>query len=198
MLNRSLFEDMVDVHWVVRNPERAVQRLNEHRRYSQALRLDVARVFPEYFGDSLPELRPPMEDDERGRLAGIFGKHGERSWTGLSLHARFKDIESCWPDETARRQARFFHSWVHRTNNETLHPSSYSLGTLGGPTLINESLQYRLSSTEQLMGPALFCAFWTYVQTVTMVFATFELDVQEEFAAKVVEPGLAALTASQT
>jgi hypothetical protein len=48
MLNRSLFEDMVDARWVSLNPDLAVERLRKHDRYSHALRLDVANRFPEY------------------------------------------------------------------------------------------------------------------------------------------------------
>ncbi len=73
MLNRSLFEDMVDAHWVSLHPDLAVQRLREHHRYSNRLKLDVAHGFPEYFGSDLPDQDPPMDAAERQHLAGIFG-----------------------------------------------------------------------------------------------------------------------------
>lgn len=99
MLNRSLFEDMVDAYWVSLNRELAVERLGQHHRYSNRLKLDVAQGFPAYFGADVPELKPPIDDDERGKLAALFGTYGERSWTGLNLHARFAAIETCWADE---------------------------------------------------------------------------------------------------
>jgi hypothetical protein len=191
MLNRSLFEDMVDAHWISLHPDLAVERLREHHRYSNALRLDVAQRFPEYVPNSLPQLEPPMTEEERKRLAGRFGTYGEKSWTGRSLHARWQDIEHCWSDETAKRQARFFYSWIHRTNNETLHLSSYSLANLGSPKLIADGLHFKLGSTEHLLGPALFCAFWTYLQTVSLLFERFELNGWQELDAAVVQPALA-------
>jgi hypothetical protein len=196
MLNRSLFEDMVDAHWISLNPELAVERLRDHQRYSHALRLDVAKRFPEYFGGSLPQLEPPMDASERKRLSGLFGRYGEKSWTGFNLHARWKAIEGCWTNGTATRQARFFWLWIHRTNNETLHLSSYSLANLGSPKLIDGDLHFQLGSTEHLLGPALFCAFWTYLQTVSLLFERFELKVCDELDATVVQPTFAALASA--
>ena len=71
MLNRSLFEDMVDARWVSLNPDLAVERLRQHERYSQALRLDVEQRFPEYLPGSLKEFDPPMSDDQRKQLRGL-------------------------------------------------------------------------------------------------------------------------------
>jgi hypothetical protein len=196
MLNRSLFEDMVDAHWVSLNPELAFERLSQHHRYSQRLRLDVASRFPHYFGSDLPEMKPPMDEDEHKKLAKLFGDFGERSWTGLNIHTRFEAIQGCWTNEVARRQARFMYLWVQRENNETLHLSSYSLASIGGPTLKDNALHFRIGSTEHLLGPALLWAFWTYSQTVTLVFDTFELGVTAELQDQVVEPGLIALVSS--
>lgn len=187
-----LFEDMVDAHWIALNPATAIERLRQHHRYSQALRLDVARQFPEYFGEELPDLDPPMTEDERKELVGHFGKWGDGSWTGLGSHVRWRAIESAWTSELAQRQARFFRLWIQRTNNETLHVSAYSLANIGSPKFIDGALHFQLGSTEKLLGPALFCAFWTYVQTVWLVLDRFELELNST----VVEPGLAALAAA--
>jgi hypothetical protein len=196
MLNRSLFEDMVDAHWVSLNPELAFERLVQHHRYSQRLRLDVASRFPHYFGTDLPEMKPLMDEAERKRLARLFGDFGERSWTGLNIHARFEAIEGCWTNEVARRQARFMYLWVQRENNETLHLSAHSLAGIGKPTLKDDALHFRIGSTEELLGPALLWAFWTYAQTVTLVFDIFELGVSVALREQVVEPGLIALASS--
>jgi Family of unknown function (DUF5677) len=198
MLNRSLFEDMVDAHWVSLNRELAVERLHQHHRYSNRLKLDIAEGFPEYFGDELPDLSPSMDETQRRQLKSIFGTYGERSWTGLSLHARFAAIEQCWTDETARRQARFFHLWIHRENNETLHPSAYSLANVGSPASGGENeLHFMTGSTEHLLGHALLCAYWTYVQTVTLVFQSFGLERLREFEKSVIEPGFKAVASAQ-
>lgn len=112
MLNRSLFEDMVDARWISLNPNLAVERLRQHERFSQTLRLDVAGRFPEYLKGVLKELDPPMTDAERKLLEALFGDFGERSWTGLSLYTRFKAIDSTWGEGLERRQADFMRAWV--------------------------------------------------------------------------------------
>jgi hypothetical protein len=88
----------------------------------------------------------------------------------------------------AQRQARFVYLWVQRENNETLHLSSYSLAGVGGPMLKDNALHFRIGSTEQLLGPALLWAFWTYGQTVTLVFDVFELGVSTALEEQVAEP----------
>jgi hypothetical protein len=124
MLNRTLFEDMVDARWVSLNPDLAVERLRQHDRYSHALRLDVANRFPEYTQGVLTELDPPMSDAERTQSIELFGCYGDGSWTGVSLFDRFREVEQTWPEGLARRQADFMRAWVHRLNNETLHLSA--------------------------------------------------------------------------
>ena len=62
----------------------------------------------------------------------------------------------------------------HRENNETLHLSAYSLASIGSPTAVGDTeLHFRTGSTEQLLGPSLFCAFWTYAQTSWLVLQSF-------------------------
>ena len=128
MLNRSLFEDMVDARWVSLNPNLAVERLSQHDRYSQVLRLDVAARFPEYVQDVLKQLDPPMSHEERTESTGLFGRYGDGPWTGVSLYDRFKDVESTWAEGLARRQADFIRAWVHRLNNETPSPERLLAG----------------------------------------------------------------------
>lgn len=192
MLNRSLFEDMVDARWVSLNPDLAVERLRQHERYSQALRLDVEQRFPEYLQGSLKEFDPPMSDDERKQLRGLFGAYGEGSWTGLSLYARLEAIEAPGSETLARHQADFVRAWVHRQNNETLQLSSFSLANLGSPESIGGQLLRRLGSTERFLTDVLWCAFWTYAQIVWFVFDTFGLRVKDELDAAVVQPAFAA------
>ena len=92
----------------------------------------------------------------------------------------------------ARHQADFVRAWVHRQNNETLHLSSFSLANLGSPESIGGELQFRLGSTERFLTDVLWCAFWTYAQTVWFVFDTFGLRVKDELDAAVVQPAFAA------
>jgi hypothetical protein len=194
MLNRSLWEDMVDARWVSLNPELADERLRQHHRYSEQLRLDTAKRFEDFFGEDIAdkELDPPMDDVERGALRKHFGRWGTGSWTGRDLHERFREILPTWQDTRQRRQAEFVFAWLHQLNNETLHPTAYSLGKLGGPSSIGNELHFRLGSTQHLLKEVLWFAFWTYTQTVALLFEFFELDGWEEIHREVVVPGLGA------
>lgn len=45
-------------------------------------------------------------------------------------------------------------------------------------------------STEHLLGPILFCAFWVYAQTVWLVFESLGLKDPDAFGETVIERGL--------
>jgi hypothetical protein len=193
MLNRSLFEDMVDARWVSLHSGLALQRLHEHERYSHALRLDVAKRFPGYLPQgTLKELDPPMSEQERKESKKHFGRFGDGPWTGEGSYGRFKAIETTWPEGLARRRSDFFRAWLHRLNNETLHLSAYSLARVGGPQLVGNELHFRLGSTEAYLTQTLWCAFWTYWQTASFVFEHFGLQqVAKELDKSVVALALA-------
>jgi Family of unknown function (DUF5677) len=133
MLNRSLFEDMVDIHWVHLNEELAVDRLEQHDKWSRFLRAEVQRSFPDWF-DGHRAQPPKLTNKEKQDLRKLFGGKGEKSWTGVPrLKDRLDSVLTCWPNADSRRELQFHHSWVHKTNNETLHLSAFSIARLVAP-----------------------------------------------------------------
>ena len=59
MLNRSLFEDMIDAHWVATHPETAEQCYRDHYQHSRMLLADAVAKYPDYYPDiELPEFGP--------------------------------------------------------------------------------------------------------------------------------------------
>jgi hypothetical protein len=170
MLTRSLFEDMVDAHWVSLNEELAVERLEQHDLYSRLLRADTQRRFPEMFeGRKPPAIK--VSNEQRQLLRTLFGKHGSNSWTGIqSTDARLNSVLSCWQTETDRREVQFWAAWVVKMSNETLHTSAFSIGRLGAPT-VNErdNLEWRFGSTSEWLTEALHAAWWTYIQSIGLI-----------------------------
>jgi hypothetical protein len=190
MLVRSLFEDMVDAHWIALSRELAVERVEQHQRDSQERRLATARKFPERFPAPLRELEPPMTDEERTELKKLF-RNGTGSWTGLTSTQRWKAISGFFEEGAEMEQAEFINAWLHKTNHETLHLSSHSLRA-GGPTPTSEGLVFRTGATLEQLGVALFCAFWTYAQILRLVANEFQLQHWKSVYAEAVEPGYAA------
>jgi hypothetical protein len=66
MLERSLFEDMVDAHWVTTEPELAETRFDEHLRHGAILFGDAARHHPGWL--CCKRLR--VESDCQAKLGG--------------------------------------------------------------------------------------------------------------------------------
>jgi len=173
MLNRSLFEDMVDAHWINAHPEDAAAQYADHHEHGRMLLADAVATFPNLLGEvNLPEF----DQEERERLDGVFGKFGQRSWTRLNLHERVEAIGDQWTTEDDREVLRFMHLLAHRENNQTLHVSAQSLhaaAELDG----NGRPVFLLGPRTRMVYRALFGAYWTFSQTATLVVDRFGLPM---------------------
>lgn len=173
MLCRSLWEDMVDAHWVADNPALAVDRLELHHRFSRYLRAQTQRTFKKLFEGRDP---PPQKVSakELTEMRKLFGKYGTRSWTGVSGQKRLTSIIHHWKTDDDREAAEFMGAWVLKLLNETIHPTALSIGRMGSP-VVNKAgnFEYRFGSTPDWLTHALHAALWTYAQTVGLVLELY-------------------------
>jgi Family of unknown function (DUF5677) len=125
MLNRSLFEDMVDGHWIVTDPDTAEARYPDHHDHGRMLLADTVASFPDMYPDvALPEF----SDEERKHLNKMFGDYGQKPWSGLSLHERVKLIQHHWTTEIDREGLRFHQDWPPRRTAPLASVLSHALG----------------------------------------------------------------------
>jgi hypothetical protein len=178
MLGRSLFEDMVDAHWVSLHPELSVERYEQQITHNSMVLAERVAKHPNIY----PDIELPIHDeDERKRLNAIFGRYGDRSWTGLSLHERTTAIESCWKDEEGRGHFLFIRDIAHRLNNQLLHAGAYSLNqTLRRQD--GESLSYKLGPSNDHIDQVVFNVYWIFLQTASLMVEHFELDTLDALA----------------
>lgn len=176
MLTRSLYEDMVDAHWISRNRDDAVQLFADHRRYSLDHKAAIVERYPEHFDHWDVEL-PRLTDDGRTRLRPVFGKHCSTSWTGLSLPRRVNEILPCWKPGADRRQVMFIFEWVLPHVNETLHTSSASISAMieetGDPSA---PLAFEIGASDESLPRVLFFAYWSYWQMLSLIMDEFGLS----------------------
>lgn len=173
MLNRSLFEDMIDAHWITVKPELAVQRIGEHHLHGQMLLADAARA-----EELMPAHEIPSFDaTRRAELDETFGQYGEKSWTALGTYSRVMDVEHLWDDQ-GRKDLHTHRRLVHRESNQLLHLSAFSMsGQIRERT--EDTLTLALGPSDQYVEKALFAAFWTYGQLTSVVRDTFGFDDDE-------------------
>jgi hypothetical protein len=186
MLNRSLFEDMIDVHWVATDPEAATQRYEDHHEHGRMLLADAVANYPDYYDDI--EV-PDFEAEERERLDTLYGKWGSRSWSSINLHERVGLVEHHWKDEAGRRTLHFFHDIAHRENNQMLHVSSAGLNANVEVSSGGDHLALRVGPRLDMLDRALFGSFWIFDNTLGLIIDYFEIEVgdrtrKEVFAAK--------------
>lgn len=179
MLNRSIFEDMVDLHWISENPDPAIERYEQHLHHGQMVLADALRAHPDFMpAEDLPEY----ERNERRPLDRLFGPFGHKSWTGVNLHDRVAAVEHLWGDDQARRQLRFFRDIVHRENNQLLHVSAHALNQMvrrSGPE--EGGIAFKLGPGDEYLARALLGAFWIYSQSVGLILEHFEFAEREAF-----------------
>ena len=117
MLTRSLFEDMVDLHWASARSDVAAGRFQRHMRLSWLARAEDVRPLT------------PVESNELAKLRKEFGMPPIRGWTKRSVRQRVDDIAEMWPGETDALLEH--HRLAHRHSNEVLH---------GSPSHLNDSV----------------------------------------------------------
>ncbi|MFN8161718.1 MAG: DUF5677 domain-containing protein [Solirubrobacterales bacterium] len=179
MLNRSLFEDMVDLHWIADNPETAIEHYDQHNRHGEMLLADALRKHPEFMPAG--EL-PAVHSEERARLDKLFGQYGHRSWTTTTLYDRVESIEHWWGQRDDVRHLQFFRDVVHRDNNQLLHVSAHSLNQMvrrSGPDA--GGLALKLGPGDEYLDRALFSSFWIYAQSVGLLLEHFEFAEHHDF-----------------
>jgi Family of unknown function (DUF5677) len=173
MLNRSLFEDMIDAHWVTVEPALAVERMRDHHLHGRMLLADAARS---QHGFVPHDEIPTFHEAERTRLDGMFGPNGSRSWTTVGLHERVAAVAHIWGE---RADSLDFHRRiVHRDNNQQLHLSGQAIGEVivsSGP----DGLAVKVGPGPEYIGRALAAAFWTFAEMVGLIVDQFEIPAED-------------------
>jgi hypothetical protein len=134
MLNRTLFEDFLDIHWVAENPEIAPDRAEEHDRLIALAEHDIETKFG--------RTGRQLTDAERTELNQLIEAYGgpERafraSWTRSPFRGRFALVQARWEEESdARYYLDYIYEVIQRQNNLLLHssPTGYRQTIFSGP-----------------------------------------------------------------
>lgn len=167
MLARSLFEDMIIAHWVLQNPEAAVERLKKHERHYKGLWREhfEERGMPLGPFEEIPEFTP----EEREDLEKLFGARGDRRWTGLSPREMIKAIEQSWGDKFERQLLRHMHDVHLRHANMSLHATAESLKKPKPSDDDPDLLLYDSAPSENDVLIALLEAFWCYANLFRII-----------------------------
>lgn len=175
MLNRSLFEDMVDAHWTVTDPDTARTRYEDHLENTRMVTADNVAKYPREYSN-LPV--PEFTEAERKRLVKLYGRYGGGSWTGFGLHERVGLIEHHWTNEESRYWLRHYRDFAQRENNETLHVSSKSLNAVVR-SRDDGGLTFLVGPRMDLLDRAVLGTFWTLAQTMGLVIDHFGIEITD-------------------
>jgi hypothetical protein len=122
MLNRSLFEDVLDIHWAAANPDIAAERAEEHERFmalaEHKLETDHGRS------------ERPLTESEEAELAALIAVYGgvPRAFTADWHRAPFEEcfdlVRDRWSEYQDTEQGlRYIYDVMQRRNNLMLHPT---------------------------------------------------------------------------
>ena len=120
MLNRSLLEDVLDVHWVAANPDAAPTMADRHERLAALAErksfLDAGR------------RGVPLTPEEEAELAELMREYSNlsRSWNLASTTERRDLVSERW-GRAASQQLDFVYDVIQKQNNVLLHgsPTAY-------------------------------------------------------------------------
>jgi SEC-C motif len=133
MINRSLLEDVLDVHWVAANPDEAPELADQHERLFQ---LGERATFERFGRDTTP--LDAGERDELARLLKLYDGF-RRSWTLTSEPDRIALIKPRWEEPEAAGYIDQTYQVIQRQNNALLHssPTAFSLAMKPGRAGLN-------------------------------------------------------------
>jgi hypothetical protein len=179
MLDRSLFEGMAVAHWVNAHRRRAVWLFTRHERFSRFLWHQTLDALGWLDGGDDRKSWPSVGPKQRKELEKLFGRYGTNSWWRMTVPKLLEDTEDQW-DAQGRKNLWEYHNVVYRLSNQVLHSTATSVsGTFIGQT--SDALTMTAGPSNQLVGPALYAAHWTYGQTYTLLIDVFKLPSGEAF-----------------
>jgi hypothetical protein len=130
MINRSLFEDVLDVHWVAANPDEAPRLADDHERL---IELGERAMFTRFGREGVEAL----DDEERRDLKVLVDRYDgfRRSWTLANDQTRIALIKERWENEAeAAGYVDQTYELIQRQNNTLLHssPTALSIAMMPG------------------------------------------------------------------
>ncbi|MCW3001918.1 MAG: hypothetical protein JWQ20_1216 [Conexibacter sp.] len=190
MLNRSLFEDLVDLGWCALNGDVAVQWLEDHHTHNRMLLADAA-ASEEAYGNAMDV--PAFDPDERRRLDRKFGRYGEKPWNGKNINQKARDIEALFTEPADLENLRFFRVIVHKDNNGLLHMGASAVDqmALGRDA---EWLHMRIGPSTAHLDQALVGAYWIFLQMTRIIVEHFEFPESAQRRLAKVQAGLGAMS----
>jgi hypothetical protein len=161
---RSLFETMLDQHWVANNPRLAAPRWTEHSAFWQK---DLERKAAVSAGRDLPKFSDE-EAREQKRLRQEYGK----SFTGLSTGEKVAlleraDLRYGIPERHVAELRRLADVVLHEANLR-MHTSAYAEDAVA--MMVASPLRmFELGAAVDLVPRALHLASWTYLRSVHLL-----------------------------
>jgi hypothetical protein len=124
MLNRSLLDDVLDIHWTAEHPDEATERADQHDR--------LIALAEHELEDKFDRADRSLTDGERAELdklmklyAGERGKSFDRAWHRTDFNECFALVKRRWDTEPDTASALdYIYEVIQRRNNLLLHGSS--------------------------------------------------------------------------
>lgn len=176
MLQRSLFEDLVDIYWASESHTvDVVDLFTAHEEHEDMLLTEAMSKHPEIFDVS---KLPTFSEARREQLDKMFGDYGDKPWSRLNIHKRVQSIERHWPEGEDRDWLNFFRRVIHRLNNSALHVTSYALSAIRRNE-DDETIAFSIGPTGQAVDGALWNSSWMYTQIVRLALRHFDFPQED-------------------
>lgn len=167
MLDRSLIENALVIHWADRNRAEALRLMALHARnvdhgwraVFEARDLDLGTL----------ASVDPLTECERREIQASFGRYGNRSWTGLSTYELYRDVRESWVDDNEMALLDHVFAVNLRYANLRLHSSVASMvfpDTTSGTTEL-----YEAGESSEDISVALLLSFWAFAHALRAILA---------------------------
>lgn len=174
MLNRSLFEDVLDIHWTAEHPSEAPARADQHDQLIALAEHDLEDKFKRAERSLTAEERDQL--DELTKLYGKGGKPFMQPWHRANSDERSALVKKRWEGEPeAAAHLDYIYKVIQRRNNLLLHssPTAYRQTVTTGPDGRN---QLNRIGPDRLWPEALQHGAGGYYMVLRVLAQEFDLD----------------------
>jgi hypothetical protein len=187
ILGRTLFEDMIDAHWVSTDPVEAVRRFDDASLIARKLNQDRVEPYREHVEDLLPpeSIESTLTEEEASRLNTLLRRHRHGSWTRLGLRRRIDDVAHMFGDGADRNLLMMFADLGEGLASDFVHgsvQSVYSQLDLDGLRR-GDGINFHVGPSSRYVRPGALLCGWSFAHLLSAVFDHLEVGGRDELEA---------------
>ncbi|WP_445150496.1 DUF5677 domain-containing protein [Baekduia sp. Peel2402] len=187
ILGRSLFEDMIDAHWVTAHPDKAVTRFDDAALVTKQLTQDRIEPYRAYVADLITDQlsQPAMTDEEAARAQTLVKGYRHGSWTKMGLRRRINDVAHMFGEGVDRELLAMFSDLGEGLASDFVHGSVLSVYSQLDleAARANKGINFHVGPSSRYVRSAALLCGWSFAHLLSTVLDEPETESRAQLDA---------------